>query len=132
MREQEMRLRVFRFLKARMRNMIMPATMGIGLAVGGCAKTSAVYEAQMPQDANATHADVLGPDSQASGPDQAAPGPDQAAPGPDLAVDDRDARILADGPADLARDALSDPVPIYGDGFRGRPAHARRGRLIGA
>lgn len=38
MREQDMRLRVFRFLKARMRNMIMPATVGIGLAVGGCAK----------------------------------------------------------------------------------------------
>lgn len=36
MREQEMRLHVFRFLKARMRNMIMPAALGLGLAAGGC------------------------------------------------------------------------------------------------
>jgi hypothetical protein len=128
MREQEMRMRVFRFLKARMRNMIMPATVGIGLAMGGCAKEGALTEAE---DAGTPHTDVLGPDSQALGPDQAAPGPDQAAPGPDLAVpgtdqavpgpdlgsQEPDAQILADGPPDLARDILSDPVPVYGDGF---------------
>jgi hypothetical protein len=39
MREEEMRSRVFGFLKARMRNMIMPAAVGIGLVAGGCAKT---------------------------------------------------------------------------------------------
>ena len=38
MREQEMRLRVFQFLKARMRNMLLPATLGLGLAVAGCAR----------------------------------------------------------------------------------------------
>jgi len=36
MREQEMRMRVVRFLKIRMRNAILPATVGIGLAVGMC------------------------------------------------------------------------------------------------
>jgi hypothetical protein len=52
MREQEMRLRVFRFLKARMRNMIMPAAVGIGLAAGGClAQSGAVYSSPMPSDA---------------------------------------------------------------------------------
>jgi hypothetical protein len=98
MREQEMRMRVFRFLTARMRNMIMPATVGIGLAVSGCVKSSAVYEAQMPQDANPPHADVLGPDSQP-------PGSDQASPGPDLALaDTREVQSDSAMSADLAPD----------------------------
>jgi hypothetical protein len=37
MRERDMRLRVERFLHARLRNMLMPATLGVGLALGGCA-----------------------------------------------------------------------------------------------
>jgi hypothetical protein len=37
MRERDMRLRVDRFLQARLRNMLMPATLGVGLALGGCA-----------------------------------------------------------------------------------------------
>ena len=36
MREQDMRLRIERFMKARLRNMLMPATLGLGLALGGC------------------------------------------------------------------------------------------------
>jgi len=36
MREQDMRLRVERFLRVRLRNMLMPATLGLGLAIGGC------------------------------------------------------------------------------------------------
>ena len=36
MREQDMRLRIERFMKARLRNMLMPATLGLGLVVGGC------------------------------------------------------------------------------------------------
>jgi hypothetical protein len=36
MREQDMRLRIERFMKARMRNMLLPATLGLGLALGGC------------------------------------------------------------------------------------------------
>jgi hypothetical protein len=129
MREQEMRMRVFRFLKARMRNMIMPATVGIGLAMGGCTKEGALAEAK---DAATLHADVLGPDSQATlgpdsqapgpdqaapGPDQAAPGPDQAAPGPDLPGVEPDAQILADAPPDLAREARPDSVPVNADGL---------------
>jgi hypothetical protein len=37
MRERDMRLRVERFLQSRLRSMLLPATMGLGLAVGGCA-----------------------------------------------------------------------------------------------
>jgi hypothetical protein len=63
MREQEMRLRVFRFLKARMRNMIMPATLGIGLAVGGCGDSNegpvVRYAAPVLPDASPD----LGPDT---------------------------------------------------------------------
>jgi hypothetical protein len=36
MREQDMRLRVERFLRVRLRSMLMPATLGLGLAMGGC------------------------------------------------------------------------------------------------
>jgi hypothetical protein len=34
MREDEMRMRVFQFLKTRMRHMILPATLGLGLTAG--------------------------------------------------------------------------------------------------
>ncbi len=37
MRERDMRLRVERFLQSRLRSMLIPATMGLGLAMGGCA-----------------------------------------------------------------------------------------------
>ena len=37
MRERDMRLRVERFLQSRLRSMLLPATMGLGLAVGACA-----------------------------------------------------------------------------------------------
>jgi hypothetical protein len=37
MRERDMRLRVERFMQTRLRNMLMPATLGLGLALGGCA-----------------------------------------------------------------------------------------------
>jgi hypothetical protein len=36
MRERDMRLRVERFLQTRLRSMLMPATLGLGLALGGC------------------------------------------------------------------------------------------------
>ena len=57
MREQEMRLRVFRYLKARMRNMIMPATVGLGLAVGGCSEPRSLYMGPLPSDAALVHPD---------------------------------------------------------------------------
>jgi hypothetical protein len=36
MREREMRLRVERYMQTRLRSMLMPATLGLGLAIGGC------------------------------------------------------------------------------------------------
>jgi len=112
MREQEMRLRVFRFLKARMRNMIMPAAVGIGLSAGACKTEGSLYMGPIPSDAAMVKSDVnredvsvLGPEVSAAdvppnGQDVAAP-VDQAvafdlAPGPD-AVDSG----LADAAADV-------------------------------
>jgi hypothetical protein len=105
MREQEMRMRVFRFLSVRMRNMILPATVGIGLAVGGaCSRTEStpVYSAPLPGDAAAVRQDAPNlPDDRgrdtASLPDVAAP--DLFQPGPDLPTG-RD--VLADAASDAA------------------------------
>jgi hypothetical protein len=84
MREQEMRLRVFRFLKARMRNMIMPATVGIGLGGAGCfTQSGAVYSAPMVRsDANR---DVDRDDVPVQGPDVSQPERPEAQAAADLA-----------------------------------------------
>jgi hypothetical protein len=73
MREQEMRECVGHFLKARMRAMLLPATLGLGLAVAGCDKealestddsgTSSQIEAGVTHpdtqiEAGATHPDT--------------------------------------------------------------------------
>ena len=104
MREYEMRQRVFRFLKARMRNMIMPATVGLGLAVGGCAREGTVTgtdAAQMQKDTPSATSEVLGPDS-------ATPGPDQAV------ADSPEAQANRDAVADLGREPGREAVPVYG------------------
>jgi|WetSurMetagenome_2_1015567.scaffolds.fasta_scaffold828729_1 hypothetical protein len=36
MQEREMRQRVERFLKTRLRSMLLPATLGLGMALAGC------------------------------------------------------------------------------------------------
>jgi hypothetical protein len=36
MQERDMRRRVDHFLRTRLRSMVMPATLGLGLALGGC------------------------------------------------------------------------------------------------
>lgn len=83
MREQEMRERVFKFLKARMRNMIMPATVGLGLAVGGCSsgdgEVKSLYMGPIPSDASSAQSDATaqGNDGAQAGQDLAAQGLDQ-------------------------------------------------------
>ena len=70
--------------------MIMPATMGIGLAVGGCAKENAipVYSAPLQDSSPPGQTDVLlGSDTQPGAPDNAVPGPDSSAPGKEVAPD---------------------------------------------
>ena len=121
MREQEMRLRVFRFLKARMRNMIMPATVGIGLAVGGCAKEGGLAGPFQDSGPSAkTDVQVIpiysvvfpdsGPEAQPDG-----LGPDSAVPGPDLAAPDtREVQVAADLAPDNGNDGLGRDTPIYG------------------
>lgn len=108
MREQEMRQRVFQFLKARMRNMLMPATLGIGLAVGGCSQSNALKDS--PDSAHDTSATdtakeslpiplymVLSPDSNFPVPDGLGPNPEKT-----------------DAIADLANGSLPEATPVYG------------------
>lgn len=84
MREQEMRRRVFQFLSNRMRNMIMPATVGIGLTVGACSESHAIYSAPNLGDA-AAHMQSDAPAAK-----------QDVAPGPDLALSTSDGADLAD------------------------------------
>jgi hypothetical protein len=118
MREQEMRMRVFRFLKARMRNMIMPATVGIGLSLGACSNpvpAVPLYGAPEKHDASAMQTDTLAAETATAGPDQAAQGPDMAVPGPDLAAPDtREVQVAADLAPDNLNDGLGRDTPIYG------------------
>jgi hypothetical protein len=125
MREQEMRMRVFRFLKTRMRNMIMPATMGIGLAVGGCAKEEAipVYSAPLQDSGMPAQTDVLlasdappaSSDSAAATPDSAPSGPDSKVPGKEVAPETSEVSVVADA----SPDGLGPDAPTYGSD--GRP-----------
>lgn len=104
MREQEMRLRVFQFLKVRMRNMLMPATLGIGLAVGGCSQSTTLKDS--PDSAADAAKDAQMPIPIYSGlfRDSSVPGmPD--GPGPDLATNGPEVQPDAGLPRD---------VPIYG------------------
>jgi hypothetical protein len=64
MREQEMRECVGHFLKARMRAMLLPATLGLGLAVAGCDKEALETTddsgtiSQVEAGAGASHSDT--------------------------------------------------------------------------
>jgi hypothetical protein len=114
MREQEMRTRVFQFLKARMRNMIMPATVGIGLAVGGCAKEGVVpvYGTPSWEDASSSTDIVDRADAQAAPADAVADtsqGRDVVVPeavpvyGSDVSLLDRDAEAVDSRSADQGK-----------------------------
>ena len=107
MREKEMRMRVFRFLKARMRNMIMPATVGLGLAVGGCAKEGSLEANSSDAARDFTGFPVYSVAFPDSGPEAQPDGfaADNEAPGPDLAV------------ADSGFDGLPVDSPVYGVPF---------------
>lgn len=97
MREHEMRTRALQFLKARMRNMIMPATVGIGLAVGACSDPKSLYMGPMPSDAG--H-DVLVNKHDATASPDTPPRADVLASGevlgPETARDTRDAPSAGD------------------------------------
>jgi hypothetical protein len=108
MREQEMRMRVVRFLKIRMRNAILPAAVGIGLAVGGCAKEPGVvlYMAPVPADASA---EVLPPGVPIYG----IFSPDSA---PNLNTDSIDAQASDNSPAldgGSGLDTATDELIVY-------------------
>jgi len=105
MREQEMRQRVFQFLKIRMRNMLMPATLGIGLAVGGCSQSTSLKDA--PDSATAMDAakeSLPVPIYMVVPPDANFPAPDGQGPNPEK----------TDAIADLANGGLPEATPVYG------------------
>jgi hypothetical protein len=102
MREQEMRRRVFRFLKARMRNMIMPATVGLGFAVGGCASEgNTSLESGPVQDSAASDVPVYS----APIPDGSLPWADSGAAGQDASSGTPNAK--SDAIANLPPDAIN-------------------------
>ena len=107
MREREMRQRVERFLQTRLRSMLLPATLGLGLAVGACnsdplsaddgggetvkqdsGSVGTKYMAQIPD---------AGPDLPRATPDYMAQMPPDSGPGPVLLY-------MALMPADAASD----------------------------
>ena len=109
MREQEMRMRVFRFLSVRMRNMILPATVGIGMAVGGaCTEKDPMvvkYGVPFQEDAAAVRQDAPGgPETARQDVAPVADLPGEVA-GPDLSEPGRDLPPGRDLLADAAPDA---------------------------
>jgi hypothetical protein len=71
MREQDMRDRVQNFLRATMRNVVMPASMGLGLALAGCGGSDdpvAKYMAPMFDAAVDVPVQVDGPVAKYMGP----------------------------------------------------------------
>jgi hypothetical protein len=75
MREQEMRMRVFRFLRVRMRNMIVPATIGIGIAAGACGSNEPVSKYMGPIPSDAAQRDVAQDVAKDEGPMPSPDGP---------------------------------------------------------
>jgi hypothetical protein len=133
MREHEMRMRVLRFLRARMRNMLMPATVGLGMAVGGCSDPVPVYGTPPAQDAPNQIGEVAHEDTSTGNSDLA----DGASPGPDLVTADlrdgpasprdggsidRDASLLADSSSLPGADGLPVDRPVYGVPLPDAPA----------
>ncbi len=118
-----MRLRAFRFLKTRMRNMIMPAAVGIGLAAGGCTKDAPVfvkYGVPMPPDAALVNRDVSFRDVSVSGPEVSAADAREVATALDVPLTAPDVaaptnRAVADqGPATDSDSGLADaPADVF-------------------
>jgi hypothetical protein len=115
MREQEMRQRVERFLQTRLRKMLMPATLGLGLAVAGCnsdgLNTSDDGGSTANKDTGSQQSDVVPPT-----PMYMAQMPDSGAamlymaqlPDSGVAV-----RYMAQLPADAAPDTTGIIVALY-------------------
>jgi hypothetical protein len=120
MREREMRERVERFLQTRLRNMLLPATLGLGLAVGACdtapLDTSDGGDQIVKKDSGSVGMKYMaqipdaGPDLPAVTPDymaQMQPDANSALPDSGFAL-----RYMAQQPADAAPDT-SRMVALY-------------------
>jgi len=113
MREREMRQRVEHFLQTRLRSMLLPATLGLGLAVGACNSDPLSADDGGDQTAKKDSGSVVtrymaqmpdaGPELPAATPDYMAQMP--ADSGPVL-------RYMAQMPADAAPD-LGRSVAVY-------------------
>lgn len=111
MREREMRQRVERFLQTRLRKMLAPATLGLGLAMTGCPSSGLDATddggALVSKDAQADHGvatKYLAPVPPDAGREVSQPQPDYMAQMPDAGPV---LRYMAQMP-----DAASDPAPV--------------------
>lgn len=129
MREREMRERVHRFLRVRLRNMLMPATLGLGLALGGCdgdaLSTDDGGDPAVQQDA-ATQSDSgtvgvkyiaqipdAGPELPVAAPEYIAPVPDYMAQMPDAGIAVRYMAQMPDAGPDLGGAVAVYSAPVY-------------------
>jgi hypothetical protein len=95
MRERDMRARIERFIQSRLRSMLMPATLGLGMALAGCdgdglevndgGDPIVKNDAADKQDAGATMK-YIAPIPDAA-PDLSGPAPEYIAPIPDAGPD---------------------------------------------
>jgi hypothetical protein len=97
MREHEMRERIHRFMQTRLGRLVAPATLGLGLAIGGCSS------------------DGLADDNDASKKDSAAVNSDAASPSKDSGSSSQDGPIVAKymAPTWDAGPDVGDPAPAY-------------------
>lgn len=98
MREHEMRMRVVRFLKVRMRNMILPATLGLGLSAG-CRDATVETTPTQKRDSAAPgpgfpiYSIPFPPEAGPDGPSDS-PSPDLAAQAPDVPASPETAPVV--------------------------------------
>jgi hypothetical protein len=131
MREKEIRDRIEQFLKRTARNVVVPASMGLGLSIAGCDQHSLTtkHAPDAASDVVAQKQDVAGPD--ASNPDAANDLPSMVLPylvyaGPDAAHDESKAdlpRILVPYLI-YAPDTGSEATPPIDSGTEGGPGDA--------
>jgi hypothetical protein len=103
-----------------MRNMLMPATVGLGIAVAACTsnQVNSLYMGPMPEDASQSQPETGRNDSPTSQPDLATV--------PDVLEADSSApgKLDAHSPKDAAKDALAADHPSAPDVFMGQDASA--------
>ena len=113
MRERDMRLRVERFIQTRLRSMLMPATLGLGMALAGCSgdglSTDDGGEPIAKQDADSKQDSMATPKYIAPMPDA---GPDLSGPAPEYIAPIRQDGGIAVRYMAQMQDGSRDPGPM--------------------